>query len=175
MVSLLQVPIRHSILEFRHIEYILAQTGFLDYKLPSNIYGLVRQTPHLASVLFFLGTFSGQWSSGTERALFSSRSENYGRFQWNYVQLHFRYFRLVDELSDIIASDGLLCLRQRGQITSSALETVPLRFEERRISIFGVLTAPSGYGGDYTERFPSYYRVLILAQDEVDFSLRPLL
>jgi hypothetical protein len=96
----------------------------------------------------------------------------------NYVQLHFRYFTLVNTLmSDVIACDGLLCKRQQGLITSSALSIAPLRFEERRISIFGILTMLNDWHEDgKINTTPSIYRVLILGEDDADspFDIRTL-
>ncbi|PMD38648.1 hypothetical protein L207DRAFT_42244 [Hyaloscypha variabilis F] len=170
-LCLLQTPIRDSILEFKWLEFILAQAGFLDYESPSSgIFSrLPRYAPHLASVLFFLGMFAGHWSSGAERALFSSRVEILSGLAWNYAQLHFRYFVLGNEPNNTIGSGGLLCVRQRGQITSSTLGIVPLRFDERRISIFGALTAFSAWDAAEFPRVPSLHRVLILAENDLDF------
>jgi hypothetical protein len=161
---------RSSILEFRWIQFILAQTGFLNYEK-----GLDGHSPLIASFLCFLGTFTGHWLSAAERANFSFMGELASgsfRFDRHFAQIHFRCFTLTGDLDDTIGSGGLQCLRQRGQITSSALGTIPLRFEERRISIFGVLSDFGHEGTGYKAdggRLPSIFRVLILTEADVNF------
>jgi hypothetical protein len=155
---LLQAPIQDSILKFRWIEFILAQTGFLDYKDLPGVYNepltefyLQRlHSIHLASFVCFLGIFAGYWPSGVERAAFLVRRDEslgvpFGRL---YVQLHFRCFRLTDTLANTVGSDGLQCYRERGEIEPSDLGIARVSFEERRISIFGILSRFRSLGDD---------------------------
>lgn len=174
MVSLVQTPIQHSVLEFGWIAFILSQTGFLS---DTDDHSLVHSKANLVSVLSFLGIFAGYWSSGTERATFASIRENKSEFSipCDYVQLHFRLFTLVDTPSDVTGSDGLLCRREQGQINYSTLGTVALQFKERRVSIFGILSSLAGRNGAWngTIRWPSMYRVLILAEEDMDIPFDP--
>ncbi|KAE9372640.1 hypothetical protein N431DRAFT_244483 [Stipitochalara longipes BDJ] len=119
----------------------------------------------------FLGTFSGHWPSAVERASFSFRTIFYPLEQL-FTQVHFRYFKLIDTLNDNVGSDGLQCHRQRGKIPPSSPGRSPLQFEERRISIFGILSAPHRFNdfGSFLYK-PSIYRVLILSEDDLRFPL----
>jgi hypothetical protein len=179
VASLLQTPIQDSVLKFKWIEFVLAQTGFLNYKASPDYDYLTSQTIHQASFLCFLGIFAGYWPSGAERADFSFKADMYSANTFNryYTQIHFRCFILTDTFNNIIGSDGLQCSRQRGKIESSALGITARRFEERRISIFGVLSNFEGYQREFgTEHVtkPSIYRVLILSEADVDFPFRDL-
>ena len=164
----------------------MAQAGFLNYK-PMRLNSIIDSgnslPPHLTSFMFFLGMFAGYWSAGIERARFSSRMFFSSEMKpWHCAQVHFRCFILVKNFSDTIgceSSEGLQCVRQRGQITSPTLGT--FRFEERRISIFGTIsgfdhvTATVGDEDRVLERFadPSLYRVLILKEDDLGYQWRP--
>jgi hypothetical protein len=64
--------------------------------------------------------------------------------------------------------EGLKCLREDIQIASDALKVLPHLFQERRISVFGVLSIDD-IGGD-TMSLPGFYRVLVLAEAGMDFS-----
>jgi hypothetical protein len=173
---LLQTPIRDSILEFRWIEFILAQTGFLGYGVlnPRDQSSGDQNSGeiHQASFLCFLGTFAGYWPSVSERAHFSFRTDwaGYHKLPLHYAQIHFRCFELADTSGNTPGSGyGLKCQRQRGQIESANLKKIT-HFEEKRISIFGILSTIHD-----RERMSmsSIYRVLILADTGLDFPGRP--
>jgi hypothetical protein len=172
---LLQTPIRDSILWVGWIKFILAQTGFLNYKFPFDEASKRFNDIHLASFLCFLGTFAGYWPSGVERARFSFRTASHGltsdeAFGLYYAQVHFRYFTPSDTLNKAIGSDGLRCHRQQGQIESLDLGKNPTRFEERRISIFSILSSSIEAPRYKWTRTPSVYRVVILADAYENFT-----
>ena len=176
-LSRLKVPLKDSVLEFCSIEFILAQMSLLNTSWqhnPSSTRAL------LASVTYFLGIFAGQWPSRTERYDFSHKGDLecpywFARY---YIQVHFRSFVPVTSL---IASpdtegdtEGLKCLREDIQITSDALKVLPHLFQERRISIFGVLSSTGDGGLSYRSKprsVPAFYRVLVLAEAGMDFPL----
>lgn len=130
---------------------------------------------HLGSIVFFLGIFAGFWPSQIERSKFSKRWGTIGGDQNHtcyYIQIHFRCFRRITSWESSDGTDGLLCQRQRGQILSSAQGVAPLLFEERRISIFGLLSDSSDQHLNLSEKsIPAMYRVLILADRGIDFAL----
>jgi hypothetical protein len=177
----LQIPIRESIVQFRWIEFILAQTGFLNYESSLNLEMQQLNEIHIVAFLCFLGTFVGYWPSGAERASFSymvgaERSfadaiariglPNDEPFKPYYAQIHFRHFTLTKTLNKMIGSDGLRCYRQQGKIESLDLGKPPALFEERRISIFGILP---NIAFSREPMHPSIYRVLMLADAYKDF------
>jgi hypothetical protein len=148
----------------------------LNYKASSDGHASGFNTHHIASFSGFLGTFAGYRPSTAERARFSSIWDYPGkRFKsWigpHFVQIHFPSFALAENSGKWVGSDGLQFLRQRGQIPSSDLGGVPVEFEEKRISIFGVLSTFHGtwFEGQLTSE-PSICRVLILAEDNVEFT-----
>jgi hypothetical protein len=172
-ISLLQAPIEDSILKFRWIQFILAQTGFLGYKgllgtydKRSEMFWLQRYAFHLTYFLCFLGIFAGCWPSGAERTSFSHNRS----LEWHYAQIHFRCFALTDALDDTVGTDGLRCQRQQGEIVYSVVEPESARFRETQISIFGILSTLIGASAISD---PSIFRVLILADANVAFPEEP--
>jgi hypothetical protein len=69
----------------------------------------------------------------------------------------------------MIRNDGLQCHRQRGEISSPDLGKIPTRFEERRISIFGILSSIEVSHYEWLNT-PSVYRVVILADAYENFT-----
>ena len=121
---------------------------------------------YLSSIICFLGTFAGKWPSRNERSEFSHkadmRSVGFNRY---YLQVHFRCFTCTPKLlKSSPGTGGLHCSRQRGEIVSDTLKVIPHFFEERRISIFGILST-----SDCSNNVPAFYRVLVLADAGIDF------
>jgi hypothetical protein len=81
----------------------------------------------------------------------------------------------MDTPKKTLGSDGLKCQRQQGEIKFPGLRISLFRFEERRISIFRILSSTSTDSGlSGREISPSVYRVLILAEADVDFFAKDL-
>jgi len=167
------VPLENGIVEFRWIEFILAQMCLLtsSWKDPNNFWSALM---HLSSITYFLGIFAGQWASRNERYDFSHKFD-FHRQSWfsrYYIQVHFRCFAPVTSLKASPDTEGLKCLREDIQIASDALKVPPHLFQERRISIFGVLSSSRGdTSEDCLEAVPAFYRVLVLAEAAMDFPL----
>lgn len=159
----MKVPLKDGILEFRWIEFILAQMCLFnatpsDWDIRDESYAT-----HLSSVMYFLGIFSGQWPSRNERYDFSHKGDFarpfwFGRY---YIQVHFRCFAPATSLKASPDTEGLKCLREDIQIASDALKVLPHLFQERRISIFGVLSSCESVAEDPV---PAFYRVLVLTE-----------
>ena len=175
----MQPPMHDSILKLSWIEFALAQTGLWVYD-KTSVDPTVKRTysKHLASVLYFLGIFVGFWPSRHERSKFSRRRGVFGDdISGYYIQIHFRCFKRIGSGERTVGSDGLLCKRQRGQIMSSAQGGAPLLFEEKRVSIFGLLSG--GYDGSNDsdmgppsgKSYPAMYRILILADQDMECHL----
>ena len=168
----MQAPIQGSILELKLVELILAQTGFFMYPITASRYSLISYGDHLASVMCFLGAFAGHWPSRNDRSAFTYQyghlpfSEDSVRAIYPYylTQIHFRFFASMYPGESSRGIDGLLYQRQRCQIASSLLRVSPHLFEERRISIFGILSSNTS-----SSSIPAMYRVLILTEAGVIF------
>ena len=167
-LSLLNVPINDGILELRLIELILAQTGLWSYK-PPLLGRMNSYRQRLASVMCFLGIFAGHWTSLSERSYFSHQLDLDGPELLGpcYLQVHFRCFTHKESLTPTKDTDGLRCHRQRGEIASDTLEMTSRYFEERRISIFGVLSTQGWVAG----MLPAY-RVLVVAETGMDLNIK---
>jgi hypothetical protein len=166
----MEVPLKAGgILEFAWIEFILAQmclynAARFDRQVRDKSYAA-----HLSSVMYFLGVFAGQWPSRNERSGFSHKRDiriPY-RFDRFYIQAHFRCFAPVTSPVTLLKSsrdpEGLECLREDILIASDALKVLPHLFQERRISIFGVLSS-NGQPG-----MPAFYRILVLTEANMIF------
>jgi hypothetical protein len=155
------------------MEFILAQTGLWgDYSYFIRDGKLVGFAVRLASVTCFLGTFAGDRSPRNERSRFSYKLDFYAmpaRPPRYNLQVHFRCYTcpesLHESLMEGVGTGGLLCKRQRGRIASTALGVDPRIFEERRISIFGILSRNPVYN---KKTLPAFYRVLVLADAGID-------
>ena len=123
----------------------------------------------LSSVMYFLGVFAGQWPSRNERSGFSHKRDIRIPFRFDrlYIQAHFRCFApvtsTVTSLKESQGIEGLKCLREDILITSDAPKVLPHLFQERRISIFGVLSS----NGVPSEG--AFYRILVLAEANMIF------
>lgn len=172
----MKVPVKDFIIPFNWIQIILAQAGFLHYKIevPFTQYAV-----HLGTFINFLGIFAGNWSSRKERSQFLYRrdtipsGEKHGPFCC--VQLHFRCFTVAESLQlsqeairKSIKIEGLVCKRQLADIPSLAPGVATRRFRERQISIFGILSAQhrTNVSDYYTQ---SKYRVTILSEAGTEF------
>ncbi|KAI0451715.1 hypothetical protein F5B21DRAFT_364515 [Xylaria acuta] len=85
-----------------------------------------------------------------------------------YLQIHFRCFAGIESLEKSPGTDGLRCDRERGQIASDHSGTTTFFFEERRISVFGLLSTNGQYPTT-SKSLPAFYSVLILG----DFMFSP--
>ena len=178
----MKVPLRDSIITFQWIETILAQTGFLHYKIspPPKQYAV-----HLGAFINFLGTFAGNWSSRKERSQFLYRRNTIGGIgvvdpPLFCVQLHFRGFTIAEALQvsqkavgKPVKIEGLVCKRQLAEIPSLALGVAARRFREKQISIFGILSGQHRFPVSHYSQ--AKYRVTILSEagtEFPDFSIR---
>lgn len=167
----MQAPIHDSILELRWIEFILAQTGLWNYDSPGPG-DLVLYAMHIMPVVSFLATFVGHWPSRNERSRFTCRRIYFGESRdcsCYHVQIHFRCFARVESLPKSTGTDGFLCQREQGQIASTVPGIAPCLFEERRISILGIMSDSSDLMGTLNS-YPAMFRALILAETGIDFS-----
>ncbi|KAI0102748.1 hypothetical protein GGR51DRAFT_526107 [Nemania sp. FL0031] len=167
-------PIEDRILGFRWISFILAQICRPALGVPNSAQG--------PTVMCFLGVFSGQWLPRQERDLFAYEIRNVHHQTRNMslsirlscLQIHFRCFEAVKSLKRSQGTDGLMCYREQGQIPSKTGITAPYYFEERRISMFGVLSVSeqTEHQGDYfvppSQSSPVYYNILILGDFKFD-------
>jgi hypothetical protein len=117
--------------------------------------------------MYFLGVFAGQWPSRNERIWFSwGRGWDFlsrdGNFERCYPQVHFRCFEAVTSQKKHLGTGGLKCDRERGEIALKA----PYHFEERRISLFGLLSLYHNFVRDGCP--PAFYSVLVLSDFEVE-------
>jgi len=184
-----QLCVKNPRLDIRWIQFILAQTGLL---LTSPTLGRTYDdefvySSHLGSVEYFLGNFLGLgfWPSDEDGPRFAwSRCTDLGNdpFSNYHLQVHFRCFRKVD-LSDLrneetaATSDigaGFSCRRQTGRILAPnqkrKVKNLPLHefdllFQERRISVYGLLSSSELLDKDV----PPMYRVLMLADEDIAF------
>jgi hypothetical protein len=118
--------------------------------------------------MYFLGIFAGHWLPAKERSRLSCSfcfSDHFPKRY--YLQAHFRCFARVDSMDDITGTDGLQCLRERGQIASDDPGEMSYFFKERRISVFGILSTGSSWDEGPTRLF---YRVLILGEVGMNLS-----
>ncbi|KAI1119853.1 hypothetical protein F5Y10DRAFT_273656 [Nemania abortiva] len=160
-ICVMSAPIKDGILSFRSINIILALLGRWIHDL--NEYQ--ENSLYTAPMIYFLGVFAGQWPVRNERILFSCRGERYapwGGFRRQYLQLHFRCFESIESLGNSPGTGGLKCDREQGQIPSDTHGMAPYFFEERRISIFGLLST-------HGTNTPPFYSIVILS----DFELQP--
>jgi hypothetical protein len=167
----MKVPLKDGILEFRWLKFVLAQMCIFNLEHPNATINNGSIAAHLSAAMYFLGIFAGQWPSRNERSDFSHKGD-FNRPPWfcrYYIQVHFRCFSPIKALSERPGTDGLKCLREDIQIASEALKVAPHLFQERRISIFGVLSASDSRIG--RKAMPACYRVLLLTEAGVDFPL----
>ncbi|KAI1173790.1 hypothetical protein F4777DRAFT_421598 [Nemania sp. FL0916] len=151
-ICFIRHPIENGVLSFPILNFILSQIGRWTYN-------------EVETWLYFLGVFSGQWSQRFERWHFSSIHMCARSTQIRLIglQVHFRCFGSIS-FDDGQGTDGLKCDRERGEIRSEIHGVAPLLFEEKRISIFGLLSGqdiPSGNFG-----VPPFYSVVILSDFE---------
>lgn len=120
---------------------------------------------HFGSVMYFLSVFSGSWPSPNDIARFSyvyDESPAYGRsFRRHYLQVHFRYFTSVESLMKSEGA-GLECRREHIKIESKISGLASNLFEERRLSVFGLISGPAG--DDTMKGTPAFYSVLALGE-----------
>ncbi|KAI0105682.1 hypothetical protein GGR51DRAFT_181554 [Nemania sp. FL0031] len=137
---------------------------------------------HFGSVMYFLGVFAGSWPSRIERSKFSCVQDSLNRvggqdFSRFYLQIHFRYFAGVESLTASQGVEGLRCYREQGEIISGIPGLAPYLFEERRISVFGLISAE--FRMDLIKNTPAFYTVLVLGEppfrglDKYDLRWRP--
>jgi hypothetical protein len=132
-----------------------------------NISRSVEDGDQLGSVMYFLGVFAGHWLPGNERSQFSCCYDfRPGGMTRYYLQVHFRCFTHVDSLDWVKGTDGLRCLRKHFEIASDDPGVTSYIFQERRISIFGILSTGTPIVGEPAGSL--FYRVLVLAESGMD-------
>jgi len=110
------VPLENGILEFRWIEFILAQMCLLTSSWKDSNYSWSALT-HLSSIMYFLGIFAGQWPSRNERYDFSHKLDFDRPFGRYYMQVHFRCFAPVTSLKASPDTEGLRNTSGQGHST----------------------------------------------------------
>ncbi|KAJ2991175.1 hypothetical protein NUW58_g2616 [Xylaria curta] len=158
--------VQNGVLHLRWVNLIIALISRWNYteRPNSNTYNEM----HFGSVMYFLGVFAGFWPSPNERSTFSCvhdyRKVLEGNFRRHYLQVHFRYFIGVQPPMERQDAFGLKCDRSRFEIVSDKKEVASSFFEERRISVFGLVSGnPSG---DLGKAIPAFYDVLILGEEK---------
>ncbi|KAI0438448.1 hypothetical protein F4803DRAFT_534898 [Xylaria telfairii] len=134
-ISRVKARSKAGILSFRTINLILAQIGRFFPERNRTHYPL----------MYYLRMFTGPWPSRNERPI-SAWETRAGRIEFerpfSYVcfQIHLRCFEAIESLEESLCNDGLKCDRERGQIAAEKPNAAPFFFEERRISVFGLLS-----------------------------------
>ncbi|KAI0968745.1 hypothetical protein F4678DRAFT_464363 [Xylaria arbuscula] len=80
-----------------------------------------------------------------------------GTFYRRYLQVHFRYFTAVQQLMKRGNIHGLHCRREGGNILSNTA-VAQLYYEERRISVFGLVSVQD------LDNLPAFYSVIALGE-----------
>ncbi|KAI0439892.1 hypothetical protein F4803DRAFT_21166 [Xylaria telfairii] len=172
----LRAPIENGVLDFESINIILAQIGRWSCMDGDDLNGdaSAKDAKYIALIVYFLGVFAGQWPSRNERVWFSCRRDqeltsNSGNLERCYLQVHFRCFEGVKSREKSLGPSGLKCDREQGQVAPDIPGEDPHFFEERRISIFGLLTLHR-----HPEILkcrncpPAFYSVLVLGDFKFD-------
>ncbi|KAI0490247.1 hypothetical protein F4859DRAFT_1999 [Xylaria cf. heliscus] len=159
LFSLIKRPIQDRFLDFGLINLTLAYIG----RWTPGRSQYAANPGYTASLMYFLGVFAGQWPSRNERSWFSCQHDllPVGDGFYRYCpQVHLRCFESITALEKSLGASGLRCDRERGQILSDNAGGGLHFFEERRISVFGLV---SSHGPLTSRRLPAFYSVLILA------------
>ncbi|KAI1177425.1 hypothetical protein F4777DRAFT_204788 [Nemania sp. FL0916] len=168
--SVVFAPVKEGLLKFRCINLILAHTGRWIDKTSSEF----LLFDYTASIMYFLGVFAGEWPSSDERAWFTRNSptrstvyDSYaGPIFLTYIQVHLRFFEAVNTLNHDRTTgerNGLKCNREQGSIISESGTTY---FEEKRISIFGVLSFTEFAPENRRYEAPTFYNISVLGDFE---------
>ncbi|TGJ87162.1 hypothetical protein E0Z10_g1615 [Xylaria hypoxylon] len=139
-LRLVRAPIQDGVLDLRWVNLALAHTSRWNYSNPLDESIRWDERAHFASVVYFLGVFAGFWPSRNERLKFSCQFDAHWSDRW-YLQVHFRYFAGVNSLMVTRDTDGLQCHREQGRFVSDTVGLAPHFFEEKRVSVFGLLSA----------------------------------
>ncbi|KAI0544778.1 hypothetical protein F4679DRAFT_563501 [Xylaria curta] len=153
-VSLIKAPVEGGVLGFHWVNFIVAQASRWHYlDSPASM--------HFGRVIYFLGVFAGAWPLRKERLGFALRKSLHHSFERWYLQVHFRYFADAAKPEKYEVTRGLQCTREKGKIASDSLDTSFYSFEEKRISVFGLISAEE-YSSPQTT--PAFYNVLALGE-----------
>ncbi|KAI1735430.1 hypothetical protein F4680DRAFT_304494 [Xylaria scruposa] len=174
----LKASVKEKILTFSSIIRIIAQlsrwcpTLATNPRPPmANSFSLPDHYRYTTAVNYFLGVFSGKWPSRNERVAFSlmyDTLQSTEKFHRCFLQVHFRCFDAITSLEGSVETSGLKCNRERGRIDSSTLDNALYFFEERRISIFGLLSSHRHAWLTPCEGCPpAFYSVFILQDFDI--------
>ncbi|KAI0096953.1 hypothetical protein GGR51DRAFT_542117 [Nemania sp. FL0031] len=156
--------VKDGILSFQSINAILALIGRWGHKDDDTRSQDEKST---RSAIYFLGIFAGQWPSRNERPTFTLIQDSPSGqildnpFNRHYLQLHFRCFKGIERPKAKLGAGGLQCDREQGRIGSYLLE-------ERRISLFGLLSSTRFVYRHLARPPPAFYSVLILTDFHFD-------
>lgn len=158
-ISRITAPIRGGALDLGWANPTPAQISRWNYLFK---WDLSADQDHIECALDFLTVFAGLWPSRIQRSSFSQRfSMNFRTFNRWYLQVNFRYFSAVEGLTTNEKICGLLCFREQGQVVATALKGGRHYFEEKRISVFGLISANAHWD---TRKLPAFYGVLALGE-----------
>ncbi|KAJ8126151.1 hypothetical protein O1611_g7486 [Lasiodiplodia mahajangana] len=179
-LCMIHAPILNGVLDIYWVNLVIALISRWNYVKQHNQL-TTYDDMHFGSVMYFLGVFAGSWPSRIERSRFSCVHDYHNligqNFRRYYLQAHFRYFTGVESPMTSQNLNGLRCYREQGEIVSDIPGLASYFFEERRISVFGLISGNAA--DDFANDTPAFFSVLVLGEhpfrelDKYDLKWRP--